>query len=48
MQRREIAFLQAQLENVKGEKEEVVKRLKAVKDAAKRSLETTSKRSVYS
>ncbi|EED84713.1 predicted protein [Postia placenta Mad-698-R] len=42
--RREIAFLQAQLENVKGEKEEVVKRLKAVKDAAKRSLETTSKR----
>ncbi|TFY56360.1 hypothetical protein EVJ58_g7693 [Rhodofomes roseus] len=42
-QRREISFLQSQLESVKGEKEEALKRLQAVKDAAKQSLEKSSK-----
>ncbi|KAH9938195.1 uncharacterized protein B0H18DRAFT_1112374 [Fomitopsis serialis] len=42
-QRREIAFLQSQLDNVKGEKEEALKRLQSVKDAAKQSLEKSSK-----
>lgn len=44
--RREIIFLQSQLETVKSEKEEARQRLTAVKDAAKRGLEASSKRYV--
>ncbi|KAH9951626.1 hypothetical protein B0H21DRAFT_183868 [Amylocystis lapponica] len=43
-QRREIVFLQSQLEIVKNEKDEALKRLKAVKDSAKKSLESSSQR----
>ncbi|KZT74344.1 hypothetical protein DAEQUDRAFT_660525 [Daedalea quercina L-15889] len=42
--RREIAFLRSQLGSTKTEKEEALKRLQAVKDAAKLSLEKSSKR----
>ncbi|KAL6309669.1 hypothetical protein BKA93DRAFT_821394 [Sparassis latifolia] len=42
-QRREILFLQDQLETAKSEKDEALKRLQAVKDAAKHSLESSSK-----
>ncbi|KAI0327140.1 hypothetical protein GY45DRAFT_1355911 [Cubamyces sp. BRFM 1775] len=41
-QRREIALLQSQVESARNEKDEVYQRLKAVKDAAQRSLHTTS------
>ncbi|KZT12495.1 uncharacterized protein LAESUDRAFT_808096 [Laetiporus sulphureus 93-53] len=41
-QRREISFLHSQLETLKEEKEEALKRLKAVKDAAKKGLQTSS------
>ncbi|RPD81149.1 hypothetical protein L226DRAFT_542362 [Lentinus tigrinus ALCF2SS1-7] len=42
-QRREIAFLQEQLECSRKEKSDLVQRLKAVKDAAKQSLQSSSK-----
>ncbi|KAI0347245.1 hypothetical protein BDW22DRAFT_510605 [Trametopsis cervina] len=42
-QRREITFLQSQLQTAKEEKEEVLQRLKAVKASAKQGLESTSK-----
>lgn len=42
-----MAFLQSQVESTKLEKEELSKRLKSVKDAAKNGLETTSRRCIY-
>ncbi|KAI0940017.1 hypothetical protein AcV5_001238 [Taiwanofungus camphoratus] len=42
-QRREISFLQVQLEALRNEKDEAMERLKAVKETAKRSLESSSK-----
>ncbi|KAI1795189.1 hypothetical protein LXA43DRAFT_882234 [Ganoderma leucocontextum] len=41
--RREIAFLQARVESVDKEKEELSQRLKGVKDAAKQSVQASSK-----
>ncbi|KAM5540465.1 hypothetical protein V8D89_005923 [Ganoderma adspersum] len=41
--RREIAFLQARVDSAAKEKEDLSQRLKAVKDAAKQSLQTSSK-----
>ncbi|PIL37108.1 hypothetical protein GSI_00800 [Ganoderma sinense ZZ0214-1] len=41
--RREIAFLQARVDSVVKEKDDLVQRLKAVKDAAKQSLQASSK-----
>lgn len=45
-QRREINFLKEQLNTVRDEKEEVIRRLQNVKDAAKQSLESSAKRYV--
>ncbi|CCM03174.1 uncharacterized protein FIBRA_05296 [Fibroporia radiculosa] len=42
-QRRDIEFLQSQIESLKCEKEDALKRLQGIKHAAKQSLETTSK-----
>ncbi|EMD40764.1 hypothetical protein CERSUDRAFT_91505 [Gelatoporia subvermispora B] len=41
-QRREIAFLRTQLDAAKSEKDDVLKRLSAVKEAAKRTLDSSS------
>ncbi|KAI0773452.1 hypothetical protein BC629DRAFT_1528565 [Irpex lacteus] len=43
-QRREITFLQSQLQSAVAEKEDVLRRLSAVKASAKQGLESTSKR----
>ncbi|RDX55571.1 hypothetical protein OH76DRAFT_1452530 [Lentinus brumalis] len=42
-QRREITFLHEQVESVRKEKDELAQRLKAVKEAAKQSLQSSSK-----
>ncbi|CAL1700791.1 unnamed protein product [Somion occarium] len=42
-QRKEISFLQSQLESAKAEKKEALQRVKAVKEAAKQGLEKSSK-----
>ncbi|OBZ70439.1 hypothetical protein A0H81_09981 [Grifola frondosa] len=46
-QRREISFLQSQLESAKKEKDEMSQRLQAVKEAAKQSLLSSSARRIY-
>ena len=46
LQRREVTFLKTQLDTAQKDKEDCQQRLQAVKDSAKKSLESSAKRSI--